>query len=222
VTHRTLKTNRLLRLGGFLAGVLSFYAPFQLVLRGLTAVLPGATVPTSAAGMPLPTSPLGAPLLWFAQPWQWPAAGEIAAWWLPIVVLPVVAIVAGPVFCGWLCPAGALPEMLGRLVPDRFKIDVRDRVDVLPVRLGFLVGYLVAPWASALALSHFTGMSDLVGGLFANSIGFAYFTWTGLLFIALWIVPLGPVPRRHRDGTRFRDHGALAAHVEDPREPRGV
>jgi ferredoxin-type protein NapH len=192
VAKRSLKTNRLMRLGGFVVGIALFYAPFQLLLRALGAVLPAATVAVAGStGAPTTSTLPGLVLAWFAAPWQWPAAGDISAWWLPVAALPLIAVVTGPVFCGWLCPAGALPELLGRLVPDRLKVDLREHIDIVPVRLGFFVGFVLAPAVLAALWMQFGYMKEIVNGIFANSVGFAYFSWVSVLTMAVWIVPMG-------------------------------
>ncbi len=57
----------------------------------------------------------------------------------------VVAFFFGPKFCGKLCFAGALPEFLGRLVPDKLKIDWQKYIPSAPVRYGALIGFFAAP-----------------------------------------------------------------------------
>jgi ferredoxin-type protein NapH len=189
---RPLTRNRLKRVAGFIVGIVLFYAPFALLARGF-----GALFPTSAAGTAITdvhAACLRMPLGWLVQPWMWPALGTSAISWLPIAVLPISAIAVGPMFCGWLCPAGLLPEHLGRLVPDRFKFDFKDRVSIVPLRYGFLAGFLVAPFISAsicCSFCNFTHMQNLVSGMFGNPSGLLYFSTLGVLAAALWIVPLG-------------------------------
>jgi ferredoxin-type protein NapH len=201
-----------MRLGGFFIGILLFYAPFDLVLRGLKAVLPSATVLAADAGLPPSTTIAGLPPLWFAHPWQWLANGVISAWWIPLAVLPVLALLAGPVFCGWLCPAGALPELLGRLVPDRFKFDLRRYIDIMPVRLGFLLGFFIMPFASGAAQSNFSSMQRIVSALFANPAGLSGLSdaalltpefWVVPLSVLVWIVPLGMLTKGGRGWCLF-------------------
>ena len=200
MAQRSLKANRLMRLGGFFIGVLLFYAPFQLLLRGLNALAPSTTVLVPDAAVPSSSTIAGLPAVWFAHPWQWFADGVISWWWLPMIALPLLALIGGPVFCGWLCPAGALPEFLGRLVPDRFKFDLRHNIDILPVRFGFLLGFLLIPFASGAADSNFASMQRIVSGLFANPAGLSGFDvaailrpdfWVLPLTLVVWIVPLG-------------------------------
>lgn len=69
-----------------------------------------------------------------------------------IIILLVlgVALIAGPLFCGKLCMAGAIPEYISRAIPDRFKLNWQKHIHPTPVRYGILAGFLITP---ALGLS---------------------------------------------------------------------
>ncbi len=187
-----LTRNRLARVGFFFIGVVMFYAPFALLVR-----LAGWLWPSSLAGTGISdvhTACVRMPLGWLTQPWMWPTLSDNPISWLPIVVLPGIALVAGPLFCGWMCPAGAFPEFLGRLVPDRFKFDLRTSVRIRPSRYGFFAGFLLAPFVSSsicCSFCNFTHMQNIVS-LFAGDLsGFAFLSSMGMLAAAVWIVPLG-------------------------------
>lgn len=187
-----LRANRLKRLGGFAVGVLLFYAPFAFLVRFLSGVTPGSPASTSVSDVH--TACLRMPLGWLAQPWMWPSLGNNLISLLPIVVLPLSAVLAGPLFCGWLCPAGALPEHLSRLVPDRFKFDFKGRVEIVPLRYGFFAGFLLAPFVSAsicCSFCNFTHMQNIVSGLTGDTSGLLLFTSMGVIASAMWLVPLG-------------------------------
>jgi len=55
----------------------------------------------------------------------WSAAR--VSWYLLLIPALVAAFLVGRLYCGWLCPFGALTELLGRLVP--FKLRVSERLD---------------------------------------------------------------------------------------------
>lgn len=187
-----LTINRLRRLGGFLAGVLLFYAPFALLVRAVGALSPRSLAGTSVSDAH--TACLRMPWSWMIQPWMWPTLGGNPISWLPLLVLPVAAIAAGPLFCGWLCPAGALPEFLGRIVPDRFKVDLKQHTRIVPLRYGFFVGFLLAPFVSAsicCSFCNFTHMQNIVSATFGDPAGLLYFTTMGFLAGFVWIVALG-------------------------------
>jgi ferredoxin-type protein NapH len=187
-----LAANRLKRLGFFGLGLVLFYAPFALLVRGFGAVFPASTAGTSIADAH--GACLRMPLGWLTQPWMWPTLGSSPIAWLPIAILPLAAVAAGPLFCGWLCPAGAVPEYLSRAVPDRLKFDFKDRVDIVPLRYGFFAGILFVPFVSSsicCSLCNFNQMQNLVSGVFGNFSGFAYFSTMGVIAATVWIVPLG-------------------------------
>jgi len=187
-----LRTNRVYRLFGFAAGVLLFYAPFALLIRGVGLLFPATSVGTSISDVH--SACLRMPLGWLAQPWMWPTIGGSPLAWLPILVLPLAAVAAGPLFCGWLCPAGALPEYLGRAVPDRFKFDFKGRVDIVPLRYGFFAGFLLAPFVSSsicCVFCNFTHMQNIVAALTGDWAVYAYLGTLGVVAAAVWIVPLG-------------------------------
>jgi ferredoxin-type protein NapH len=196
--------NRVKRLAGFAAGIVLFYAPFALVVRGVGMLAPNSLAGHSVADVH--TACLRMPLGWLAQPWMWPTLGTNPISFLPVLVLPLAALAVGPMFCGWLCPAGALPEYLGRAVPDRFKFDFKGRVDIVPLRYGFFIGFLVAPFVSAsicCSFCNFTHMQNIVSAAAGNLSGFAYFSSLGVLAAAVWIVPLGMLTRGGRGWCLF-------------------
>jgi len=192
VSSAALWKNRWKRLAGYAVGLVLFYAPFALLVRAFGAIAPNSPAGTSVSDVH--SACLRMPLGWLAQPWMWPSLGSNLMTFLPIIVLPLSAVVAGPLFCGWVCPAGALPEYLGRFVPDRFKFDFKGRVDIVPLRYGFFAGFLLAPFVSTsicCAFCNFTHMQNIVSALTGSAASLLYFTSLGVMAAALWIVPLG-------------------------------
>lgn len=181
-----------------------FYAPFALLIRAS-----GYLFPTSAAGTGVSdvhTACLRSPLGWLVQPWMWSVLGTSPLYWIPIIVLPLAAVLFGPVFCGWLCPAGAMPEFLGRIVPDRFKFDFKGRVDIVPLRYGFLVGFLIAPFISTsicCAFCNFTHMQNIVSAVFGNPGGLLLIGTLGVITAVLWILLLGMFTKGGRGWCMF-------------------
>jgi len=187
-----LKRNRFARLGFFGLGVVLFYAPFALLVRAAGALWPASLAGTGVNDVH--TACLRMPLGWLTQPWMWPTMAGNPISYLPVLVLPAVALAAGPLFCGWLCPAGAFPEFLGRLVPERFKYDLKDHVSLRPVRYGFFVGFLLAPFVSAsicCSFCNFTHMQNIVSAVTGDLSGLAFFSSLGVVAALVWIVPLG-------------------------------
>jgi ferredoxin-type protein NapH len=55
-----------------------------------------------------------------------------------------VSLFLGPIFCGWLCPVGAVSEAISRIIPlpNKFRIHVKDTNITSALRYGFFVGYI--------------------------------------------------------------------------------
>jgi len=187
-----LRRNRFTRFGFFFLGLAIFYAPFALLGR-----LVGWIFPASMPGTWVPdvhTNCMRMPVGWLAQPWMWGWMGNNPLYFTPIILLPIAAVAAGPLFCGWLCPAGSFPEFLGRIVPDRFKWDFKGMVEITSVRYGFLVGFLIVPFVAAsvcCSFCNFTWMQNTVSALFGNVAPWLYISTTGVLTIVIWIFLLG-------------------------------
>jgi ferredoxin-type protein NapH len=145
------KPNRHLRarLLFFLAGMILFVAPFAVLLNAFSLLMPaaGGTVGAVAAQSE-PTIHramcLRMPLVWVvyqqATFFSRMAGNPLYALVFALIIL---AVFVGPLFCGWLCP-GMMTEHLSRLIPARFKINLRGTVDPAPVRYGFLAGFFIA------------------------------------------------------------------------------
>lgn len=187
-----LKRNRLWRLGFFFVGLVLFYAPFALVARLGGLLFPGTMPATWVSDVHV--SCMRMPVGWLTQPWLWGALNTNPLYYVPIVVLPLAAVAAGPLFCGWLCPAGAFPEFLSRLVPDRFKWDPKKTVEITAVRYGFFAGFLIVPFVAAsicCSFCNFTWMQNIVSGMTGNVLPWLYVSTTGVVTLILWIFLLG-------------------------------
>lgn len=125
------------RLLGYIIGFMLFYAPFDGFARLIDQVIP----PTQLYSIHEPC---------FRIPLQYLLDGRIEeagpVSLVALVLLAVVSLVFGPLFCGKLCPAGALTEFLSRLVPSRFQINWPKHIRVTPLRYGFFAGFLLAPF----------------------------------------------------------------------------
>lgn len=187
-----LTRNRVRRGVGYLVGILLFYAPFALLIK-VVALLAPSTAPGRSIS-DVHTACLRMPIGWLSMPWMWPSLSDNPLSWLPLLLLPLAALLLGPLFCGWLCPAGALPEYLGRLVPDRFKFDFKGRVDIVGLRYGFFIGFLLAPFITAsvcCALCNFSHMQSILSALTGDPTALLYVSTMGVIGMLLWIVVLG-------------------------------
>ena len=67
-----------------------------------------------------------------------------------IVILLIVTLFFGPVFCGRLCPAGAFTEYLSKVIPSRLQISWRTYTEIVPFRYGMLAGFVILPFFDSL------------------------------------------------------------------------
>ncbi len=72
--------------------------------------------------------------------------GVVSVSFISFLLLIISAFFLGPFFCGRLCAAGAVPEYLSRIIPDRWKINWAKIVNPTPVRYGFFAAFLIAPF----------------------------------------------------------------------------
>lgn len=118
---------------GYLLGFLLFYEPFMFFQRitGSFLVETGFTsIHVPCARIPLANILTG----------QWQYSGPTSLCFCLLLI--VVSLWFGPLFCGWLCPAGAFGEYLSRLLPDKYKINWAQLVPLVPLRYGFFLGFL--------------------------------------------------------------------------------
>ena len=117
----------------YLLGFLLFYEPFMFFQRitGSFLVEIGFTsIHVPCARIPLANILTG----------QWQYSGPTSLCFCLLLI--VVSLWFGPLFCGWLCPAGAFSEYLSRLLPDKYKINWAQLVPLVPLRYGFFLGFL--------------------------------------------------------------------------------
>jgi len=183
-----MRAHLLRRVVALLVGIGLFYAPLALLPRLLVL----------ATGSPLIADThricLRMPFEWALQPWMYRTMVEQPGYLIAPLLLPVLALVTGPLLCGWLCPAGALTELLGRLVPDRLKLSVGGRLDPTPVRLGVLAGMMLSPWLGGYVcctFCNFTMMQNLVSAAFGDLTGLVAWSSFGIVTFVVWFFALG-------------------------------
>jgi ferredoxin-type protein NapH len=111
-----------------------------------------------------------------------------------IVVLPATAFFFGPLFCGWMCPAGHITEFLSRLVPSRFQLDLGGKFSAVPVRYGFTVGMMGAALVGGnvcCSFCNFTHAQNLISAVFGDTLGISYWASFAVVSFVLWFVVLG-------------------------------
>ena len=118
---------------GYLLGFLLFYEPFMLFQRITSSFL----VETGFTSIHVPCARIPLANILTGQ-WQYSGPTSLCF----CLLLIVVSLWFGPLFCGWLCPAGAFSEYLSRLLPDKYKINWGQLVPLVPLRYGFFLGFL--------------------------------------------------------------------------------
>ena len=103
-----LKNNKW-RYLSLIAGFFLFVAPFALLTRAVLLAIGNTAEAT------LHTFCFRMPLDWLFGGRFYVLIGSVSAAFILVVVL--IAFLAGPIFCGWLCPVGSATETLSRAVP---------------------------------------------------------------------------------------------------------
>ncbi len=125
---------------GLLAGFFLFIAPFAVFTR-LANYLAGssgeATIHSICYKLPMDILINGAYPTTFG-----PVAAVVTG------AILIVALLFGPLFCGRLCPVGAISEMISRLVPipARYRMRIQNPKITATLRYGFLAGFILVGW----------------------------------------------------------------------------
>ena len=112
---------------------------------------------------------------------------------LPLLMMVVVTVgttlVWGRVFCGTLCPFGALQDMIERVVPKRFRVKVPRRIHLPALKVKYLVLALIlvpALMGSRVSLYQYV---EPFGTVFFLSPSFLLWAIAGTLLVASAFVP---------------------------------
>lgn len=179
----TVMTHNLKRILGYLGGFVLFFAPFALFQRAILFFLGRqdiANIHTLCLRIPIEHITSG----------KFLHMGIVSV--ISTIILLTVAFFFGPLFCGKLCPVGALPEYLSKLVPNSLKIEWAKYLPMTSLRAGFLLGFLIAPvFGGYLACSY---CNYYVFDLFVNYIFWGYtvaFSGSLILTGILWFFIFG-------------------------------
>jgi len=132
-SRRTLSANKW-RYLSLVAGFFLFVAPLALFTR-LVYALTGNTATATLHS------------ICYRMPFDWLLGGRYLMLWGSVAAVFVLAVVvvsyfAGPVFCGWLCPVGAISEGLSRIAPLPDKLRLKPGSSTSSgLRWGFLAGF---------------------------------------------------------------------------------
>lgn len=179
----TVMTHNLKRILGYLGGFVLFFAPFALFQRAILFFLGRQDMAN------IHTLCLRIPIEHIISE-NFFHMGIVPV--ISTIILLITAFFFGPLFCGKLCPVGALPEYLSKLVPNSFKIEWAKYLPMTALRAGFLLGFLVAPvFGGYLACSY---CNYYVFDLFVNYIFWGYtvaFSGSLILTGILWFLVFG-------------------------------
>ena len=139
-------------------------------------------------------------------------------------VILVTTFFFGRMWCAYVCPVGGFPELVSRLLPDRWKIEYRALPQV-PIRYGYFATYVVLLpilGISACTLCNFITVPRIFEAFSGGAMGIAFlFSAIGLVNLALlfllgffaskgraycqFLCPIGAVDGLvNRLGARFR------------------
>jgi ferredoxin-type protein NapH len=172
----------------FLLGIVLLYAPFALLTRLVLWLTNTPLLPD------VHRICLRMPIQWLAQPWMYGTMIEQPMYLGAVLVLPLSALFLGPLFCGWMCPAGGLTEYLSRLVPPRFQIDLAGKVNPAPVRYGFLVGMMGVAFVGGnvcCSFCNFTHTQNLISAAFGHFLEISFWASFTIVSFVLWFFVLG-------------------------------
>ena len=183
------KTKHLLfRLMFFFMGILLFYAPFAYLTR-LLLYLTDSSLTADAHRICLRM-----PFEWSLQPWMYPVMVKNPLYLVGLVLLPIIALFLGPLFCGWLCPAGSMTEFLSKLVPSKVKLSLGGKINPSPIRYGVLLAMTLSPFLGGYiccTFCNFTMMQHLVNAVTGNPYGLTAWASFTIITFVLWFFVLG-------------------------------
>ncbi|HEY5588972.1 MAG TPA: 4Fe-4S binding protein [Candidatus Paceibacterota bacterium] len=179
----------------YLLGIVLFYAPFALYSRVLGNLI------NEKASIDIHSNCLRVPLQYLLTG-KGVALISIAS--ISLFLLFIVTFFFGTIFCGRLCAAGAFPEYLSRVVPEKFKINWYKFVNPIPIRYGFLVGFLITPFLAGSIVCSFCNLSFLQrlinGGFWGN---FGFLGSTTIITGFLWLIIFGVFTKGGRGYCNF-------------------
>jgi len=176
-----------------IAGFFLFVAPFALLTRAVLFAVGNTAEAT------LHTFCFRMPLDWFFGGRFYLLIGSVSAAFILVVVL--IALIAGPVFCGWLCPVGSATEVLSRAVPipERYRLKIKDTKITSGLRYGFLLGFIAVAVIGGFRLStqissiccrycSASVMQNLSSAFFGNPGAAEYWHTGSILVLASWLI----------------------------------
>lgn len=166
----------------YILGLFLFFAPFAYYEKAVSWLL------GTAAAQDFHSACLRVPLVYIASG---RGIEMVSVGFVTLLLLLTVSFLFGPLFCGRLCAAGALPEYVSRFVPEKIQINWQKHVPPQPVRYGFLLGFLAIPFTGAsivCAFCNYTIFERLTTGGLTGNLGVLGSTTivTALLWLGLF------------------------------------
>ena len=176
-----------------IAGFFLFVAPFALLTRAVLLAIGNSAEAT------LHTFCFRMPLDWLFGGRFYALIGSVSAAFILVVVL--IAFLAGPIFCGWLCPVGSVTEALSRAVPipKKFRFKIKDTKITSGLRYGFLLGFItvavtvgfrLSPQISSICCRYCSAsvMQNLSSAFFGNPAAAEYWHTGSILVLTSWLI----------------------------------
>jgi ferredoxin-type protein NapH len=181
------------RILALLLGIVLFYAPFALFIKATAHLLESQGLIYVVGDVH--RACLRMPINWaFLDPAKLISRVLINPLYLTVFLLVVVSFFLAPLFCGWMCPAGNIPEHLNRFVPKKLKLNLRGKLDPAPIRYGFLVGFILSPklgGSIACSFCNYSQLQRVLSAIFGDFHALAYWSSTAIITFALWFLILG-------------------------------
>lgn len=183
------------RIQWYVFGFILFYAPFALFSRGLAFILGktyDADIHDTCLRIPIQRILSG----------TW--VEFLSVWGISLFLLIISAVIFGPFFCGKLCPAGGFSELISRYVPKRLKIHWTKYINPVPVRFGFLAGFVIAPSVTGslnCAYCNFTFLEKMMNAGFWAEM--AMLSSSAILTAILWLLVFGVFTKGGRGFCNF-------------------
>ncbi|MEM3364853.1 MAG: 4Fe-4S binding protein [Candidatus Methanomethyliaceae archaeon] len=177
----------------WIIGFFIFVGPFALLTRLVYFAIGNISTPD------LHTICMRMPLDWVFSGRLYNLLGQPVMTGFTVTVL-ITALLAGPVFCGWLCPVGAVSEALSRAVPlpKKFRFHVKDPSIARSLRFGFLTGFILVSILVGLGYTYVGSiccrycpasvLQNLADGLFGNALAIEYWHTGSILVLIFWLL----------------------------------
>ena len=106
-------------------------------------------------------------------------SNQVSVAWIGVIALSIILLTTlffGRIWCAYICPMGGFPELVSRLIPDRWKIEFRGLPQV-PIRYGYFSVYLVVMpmlGISACTLCNFVTVPRIFQAFVGDFMGIAF------------------------------------------------